>query len=1115
MKIASVKLALSRRWTALTAAALVAMLSVSCGGGAADGTSTLETKAATNTVVTTADRDVALEGPFEEITGYLSQGRTVMRGAGVGPRRAHFGLKASQAGYYEVFAWWPQAAAGAGVVDTEITHAEGSNRQHVDQSAMGGQWNSLGVYALDPRKPGTLSFSSPAGVRLYVDAIRFHWVGTERPALQLVQTQLEVADKDDPYNAQISARGGRGPYTYRHLGGRLPDGLNFDSITGRLQGVPAETGSFLLRVAVTDGDGRTAQGDIELEVVQSNDTPGSVPARSFQLQRERKQALNVETFSGAQLGNLPSIVRAMPEGSWAKLNLNQYSDVWVPADLRPLYGLSNPTPAKIITAWSSFAWDSNRGNLLLYGGGHANYRGNEVYLWRGATQMWERASLPSEMRQDVLGNWNAIDSADAAPASAHTYDNTLFFPTIDRMVVVGGAADSNGGVYLRLNTSTGTSRQTGFYLFDPARAHPDRVGGTTGSHVKRVAPWPEIVGGNMWSNRETLLNVDGAADLLKGGYVNGCAAYTKVDGKDVAYFRNANSVYRLTISNVDDPRTDTWEKVGVKWSGSGTKATCTYGSDQKLLLRTATQTVPFVYWNMASPTSGNRDVTVVPADPTGTFMPALASNAINIANCGLEYDPLRRNYKLWCGGGTVWQLTPPSTVSSNGWSIVPLAPTSTALPDPTVANGVMGKWKYIENLDAFMALQDSVQGNIWVYKPAGWVDPGGSGNQPPTVSLTQPLSGASFAEGTSITLAASAADPDGSVTKVEFFSGPTKLGEALSAPYALTWAGAPVGTHTLSARVTDDQGSLVTSASVNITVTQVGDPPPNQPPAVSLLQPAANAVFTAGQPIALAASAQDADGTVQKVEFYAGVLKIGESLASPYNFTWTGALAGTHMLTAIAHDDDGAQGGSQSISITVNPSTGLSQAVTIRRGALAGAAVADTYLSSYSTSKNYGTVESMLELGQYNMLLRVAIFQSEGGPVPNGATIESAVLSVYKWTSYAMTYGLHRMLQPWTETGATWNQRLSGAPWGAPGGKVVGVDYAAVPDALGSVGYDAGWVAFDITASVQQMSGSVVVANNGWRLQPTAGATSSLKRFHSSEYAADATLRPKLVITYR
>ena len=38
----------------------------------------------------------------------------------------------------------------------------------------------------------------------------------------------------------------------------------------------------------------------------------------------------------------------------------------------------------------------------------------------------------------------------------------------------------------------------------------------------------------------------------------------------------------------------------------------------------------------------------------------------------------------------------------------------------TVQNGVLGKWKYAEELDAFIALEDAVEGNVWAYKPFGW-----------------------------------------------------------------------------------------------------------------------------------------------------------------------------------------------------------------------------------------------------------------------------------------------------------------------------------------------------------------------------------------------------------
>ena len=1189
----------------LAAAALFA----SCGGGQRGGEDANADPEAYNAILTSDGGQVSVEGTFEATKGYLSQGKTVLRAQGTDSHSARYRLQVPRAGHYEVFAWWPQAATGAGLVRTELRHTQGLQEMTVDQSTLGGQWNSMGVFALSPDIESSLTFSATGAARLYADAVRVQWVGKDRPALRLAQESLPIADKDDPYTAQLSVWGGMGRFTYQLMGGQLPDGLTLDAGTGVISGVPAETGSFALEILATEESGRSTRGQVLLDVVLSNDTPSSVPARPFKLERDRKSALGTTPGSGASLGALPAIVSAMPEGSWAKVNLNQFSDAWVPADLRPMYMSGNPTPAKIITAWSSFAWDSNRGNLLLYGGGHANYRGNEVYLWRAATQLWERASLPSEMRQDALGNWNAIDSADAAPASAHTYDNSLFFPAIDRMVVLGGAADSNGGHYLSLNASASASRPTGLYLFDPARAHPDRVGGSTGSHVQRVAPWPEIVGGDMWSNREMYLNTTGTQPPGES-FVNSCSAYSRVGGKDVGFVRTGKRVYRFTINNVNNPSTDVWEKVGVKWYGSGTKATCSFDPEQQILLRTATQTVPFVYWPMVGATPSTRDVTVVPADPTGTFFPALASGAVNIANCGLEFDPTRRHYKLWCGGGGVWQVTPPATVSATGWSVAPVPMAGTAMPDPTVANGVLGKWKYIENLDVFMALQDSVQGNIWIYKPVGWVDPGTGGgtNTPPTVSLAQPGNGSSYAAGTTIEMSATAADIDGSITKVEFLAGSVTLGESTSAPYAFAWSGAPVGTHLITARATDNSGATSTSAVASISVTATVNAPPtvnllspsagavfalgapiglqasasdsdgvvqrvefyagvvklgevtsspyafnwttapagphvlsaiaydddgtpsvpssvsvtvspgsvNAPPTVNLLSPSDGAVFAAGAPIAMQAAASDSDGTVQKVEFYAGIVKLGETTSSPYAFTWTTAPVGPQVLSAIAYDDDGAPSAPSSVSVTVSPgSGGTPTTVTLQRGSGAGTAIADTYLSSYSKTRNYGTADALLDLSQYNILVRAAIFQSEGGPVPNGSTIESAQLSFYKWSSYAMTYGVHRVLLPWSESTSTWNDRLPGTPWAAPGGKVVDVDYAGLAEANASVGYEPGWIEFDITAHVQTLSSTVVAVNNGWRLQPVAGATSSLKRLYSSEYAANPAFRPKLVITYR
>ena len=75
-----------------------------------------------------------------------------------------------------------------------------------------------------------------------------------------------------------------------------------------------------------------------------------------------------------------------------------------------------------------------------------------------------------------------------------------------------------------------------------------------------------------------------------------------------------------------------------------------------------------------------------------------------------------------------------------------------------------------------------------------------------------------------MTIAANATDPDGQVTKVEFFraDGSVKLGEDTTAPYTYQWRNPPTGDHLLRVRATDDQGASATSSAVRITVQRAG-----------------------------------------------------------------------------------------------------------------------------------------------------------------------------------------------------------------------------------------------------------------------------------------------------
>jgi len=88
----------------------------------------------------------------------------------------------------------------------------------------------------------------------------------------------------------------------------------------------------------------------------------------------------------------------------------------------------------------------------------------------------------------------------------------------------------------------------------------------------------------------------------------------------------------------------------------------------------------------------------------------------------------------------------------------------------------------------------------------------------PTASITSPSNNATFVSPASVTINATASDSDGSVGKVEFFQGSTKLGEDTSSPYSFAWNNVGVGTYALTVKATDNLGAITTSSAVNITV---------------------------------------------------------------------------------------------------------------------------------------------------------------------------------------------------------------------------------------------------------------------------------------------------------
>ena len=100
-------------------------------------------------------------------------------------------------------------------------------------------------------------------------------------------------------------------------------------------------------------------------------------------------------------------------------------------------------------------------------------------------------------------------------------------------------------------------------------------------------------------------------------------------------------------------------------------------------------------------------------------------------------------------------------------------------------------------------------------------------NEAPGVALTAPTTGVVYSAPATVSLAATASDPDGDVSRVEFYSNGVLIGSDTSAPYEFVWNNVSAGSYAISARAVDNQSATTNSNVANITVNQptihVGD----------------------------------------------------------------------------------------------------------------------------------------------------------------------------------------------------------------------------------------------------------------------------------------------------
>jgi uncharacterized repeat protein (TIGR02059 family) len=175
-------------------------------------------------------------------------------------------------------------------------------------------------------------------------------------------------------------------------------------------------------------------------------------------------------------------------------------------------------------------------------------------------------------------------------------------------------------------------------------------------------------------------------------------------------------------------------------------------------------------------------------------------------------------------------------------------------------------------------------------------------NAAPSAIITSPVINSSFTSLANIIITADALDTDGSVSRVEFYSGGTKLGSTSVAPYSFDWNNVPAGNYSLTVIATDNLNAKTISSAVTIAVIN-SNQIPNRHPIVKISNPRKGNTYENLSTIEIDATASDPDGTVSKVEFYNGQTKLVELTSAPYTYIWKNVAAGSYTITAVATDN--------------------------------------------------------------------------------------------------------------------------------------------------------------------------------------------------------------------
>jgi hypothetical protein len=533
----------------------------------------------------------------------------------------------------------------------------------------------------------------------------------------------------------------------------------------------------------------------------------------------------------------------------------------------------------VIRTWNGAIADTTANRLIIWGGGHNNYYGNEIYsLNLTANPITLTRIKDPTVPTNNANNKYCIDaippSSPNAPNSREDYGGLAFIPGPYQMFIEGGSLACLEGDQSQ-NTWTislsNLSDSSTWIHQNPAPPLPGSDGGITYGNVAGYDP------------NSGLVFLSDSSAIYSFNYQTGNYALVSAPEGFVT------SIY---LSGVIDPV----RKLFVLMGDCSSTTSCGPGDGVFVADISDPSTTTMQNWTAATM-----------ADPNCAEFLSGGTNPINPANPGVAYDSVANDYVGWPNqGNSVYVMTPDTVNRRLTCQIQTFAngPPNSAHANDTAntSYGTFGRFQYFPALDVFVLVNDwNIPAYIFRLRSGtGYtlsatpstdsLNPGGSASYTVTVNPMGSFTG-------TVDLSASGL-PSGATAS--FF--PTSISTSGSSTLTITTAAnSSASRSTLT--VSGTSGSLTQTANVNLDVTASPD--------FTITATPGNASVNPGGSVTYATNIGALNGFAGTVNFSATGLPAGASASfSPASIVESGTSTMTITTTT------GTPTGSSTLTIT-------------------------------------------------------------------------------------------------------------------------------------------------------------------------------------------------------